>query len=65
MEKKMDKAKKTMIYLDEAVHTAIKEVAWRERVSMAEFIRRALAEYMKGHITAKRAWHSRRKAGAK
>ena len=38
---------KTMIYLDEKVHTRLKYLALDERVSMAELIRRAVDEYLK------------------
>jgi predicted transcriptional regulator len=40
--------KKTMIYLDEDTHTRLKYLALDQRVSMAELIRRAVAEYLKG-----------------
>ena len=43
----MKKAKKTMIYLDETEHKAIKHLALTSGISMAEQIRRALAEFMK------------------
>ena len=38
---------KTMIYLDEKVHTRLKYLALDQRVSMAELIRRAVDEYLK------------------
>jgi predicted transcriptional regulator len=41
--------KKTMIYLDEDTHLRLKYMALDERVSMAELIRRAVADYMKRH----------------
>lgn len=44
----MKKAKKTMIYLDETEHKAIKRVALNSGISMAEQIRRVLADFMKG-----------------
>ena len=64
--KKMENAKATVIYLDEAMHEEVKQRASDAGISMAEFIRVALAHYMgQGRIAAKRAWVSRRKAGAK
>ena len=45
----MKKAKKTMIYLDETEHKAIKYLALTSGISMAEQIRRALAEFMERH----------------
>jgi len=38
---------KTMIYLDQQVHTRLKYLALDKRVSMAELIRRAVDEYLK------------------
>ena len=38
---------KTMIYLDQRVHTRLKYLALDQRVSMAELIRRAVDEYLK------------------
>ncbi len=38
---------KTMIYLDDKVHTRLKYLALDKRVSMAELIRRAVDEYLK------------------
>jgi len=38
---------KSMIYLDEKVHTRLKYLALDQRVSMAELIRRAVDEYLK------------------
>ena len=38
---------KTMIYLDQQVHTRLKYLALDQRVSMAELIRRAVDEYLK------------------
>ena len=38
---------KTMIYLDEKVHSRLKHLATDGRVSMAELIRRAVDEYLK------------------
>jgi hypothetical protein len=43
----MAKIQKTMIYLGEAEHTRLKYLALDERVSMAELIRRAIADYLK------------------
>ncbi len=38
---------KTMIYLDQQVHTRLKYLALDKRVSMAELIRRAVDGYLK------------------
>jgi len=38
---------KSMIYLDERVHEKLRNMAHRQRVSMAELIRRAVDEYLK------------------
>jgi Ribbon-helix-helix protein, copG family len=46
--------KKTMIYLDEVTHMRLKYLALDERVSMAELIRRAVAEYSKTQPNRKR-----------
>ena len=40
---------KTMIYLEEDVHTRLKHLAVDERVSMTELIRRAVDEYLEKH----------------
>ena len=40
------KIMKTMIYLEEDVHTRLKHLAVDERVSMTELIRRAVDEYL-------------------
>jgi predicted HicB family RNase H-like nuclease len=45
--KKMDKAKATMVYLDEAVLDTIKRDALASGISMAEWIREAVAERLK------------------
>jgi predicted DNA-binding ribbon-helix-helix protein len=39
--------RKTMIYLEDAVFERLRRLAFDERVSMAELIRRALDEYLK------------------
>jgi hypothetical protein len=39
--------RKTMIYLEEAVFERLRHLAFDERISMAEIIRRALDEYLK------------------
>jgi hypothetical protein len=43
------KIKKTMIYMDEDEHMRLKYLALDEGISMAELIRRAVAEYLKRH----------------
>jgi len=39
--------KKTLIYLDQKVHTRLRYMALDERISMAELIRRAVDDYLK------------------
>jgi histone H3/H4 len=39
--------RKTMIYLEDAVFERLRRLAFDERISMAEIIRRALDEYLK------------------
>jgi predicted DNA-binding ribbon-helix-helix protein len=39
--------RKTMIYLEDAVFEKLRGLAFDERVSMAELIRRAVDEYLK------------------
>jgi hypothetical protein len=39
--------RKTMIYLGETVFERLRQLAFNERVSMAELIRRAVDEYLK------------------
>jgi hypothetical protein len=39
--------RKTMIYLEEAVYERLRRLAFNERISMAEIIRRALDDYLK------------------
>ena len=46
--------KKTMIYLEEDMQLRLKYLALDERVSMAELIRRAIAEYLKTQPNRKR-----------
>jgi hypothetical protein len=61
--KKMANAKPTMIYLDEVMRAEAKRQAAAKGISMAEFIRYALKQYMgEGRIRSQRAWVSRRKA---
>jgi hypothetical protein len=42
--------RKTMIYLGEAVFERLRRVAYNERISMAEVIRRALDEYLEKRL---------------
>jgi histone H3/H4 len=39
--------RKTMIYLEDAVFERLRRLAFDERISMAEIIRRAVDEYLK------------------
>ena len=39
--------RKTMIYLEDAVYERLRRLAFNERISMAEIIRRALDDYLK------------------
>jgi predicted transcriptional regulator len=43
--------RKTMIYLEDAVFERLRHLAFDERVSMAEIIRRAVDDYLKKHST--------------
>jgi hypothetical protein len=47
--RKMEKAKKTMIYMEEEMHTYLKGLAHSHRVSMAELVRMILTNYMRRH----------------
>jgi hypothetical protein len=41
--------RKTMIYLEEAIYERLRLLAFDERISMAEVIRRALDDYLKNY----------------
>ena len=41
--------RKTMIYLEDAVFERLRRLAFDERISMAEVIRRALDDYLTKH----------------
>jgi predicted DNA-binding ribbon-helix-helix protein len=41
--------RKTMIYLEDTVYERLRRLAFDERISMAELIRRAVDEYLKIH----------------
>jgi hypothetical protein len=41
--------RKTMIYLEEAIYERLRRLAFDERISMAEVIRRALDDYLSKH----------------
>jgi len=41
--------RKTMIYLEDAVFERLRRLAFDERISMAEIIRRALDDYLSKH----------------
>jgi hypothetical protein len=43
--------RKTMIYLEEKMHERLRRLAFDERISMAEVIRRALDDYLKNTAT--------------
>jgi hypothetical protein len=43
--------RKTMIYLEDAVFERLRHLAFDERVSMAEIIRRAVDDYLKKQST--------------
>ena len=40
---------RTMIWLDESIHTRLKHLAVDQRVSLAELIRRAVSDLLKKH----------------
>ena len=42
-------SRKTMIYLEEKVFERVRRLAFDERISMAEIIRRALDDYLKNY----------------
>jgi len=48
------KTMKTMIYLEEEVHSQLRHLAVDERVSMSELIRRAVDEYLSKRGVSKR-----------
>jgi len=48
------KTMKTMIYLEEEVHSQLRHLAVDERVSMSELIRRAVDEYLSRKGVSKR-----------
>ena len=52
--KKMQNAKKTMVYLDEPEHSAMKRISEQTGVPMAHQIRQAVAEYLKRRKAVKR-----------
>jgi len=41
--------RKTMIYLEDAVYERLRRLAFDERISMAEIIRRAVDDYLSRH----------------
>jgi predicted transcriptional regulator len=41
--------RKTMIYLEDAVYERLRRLAFDERISMAEIIRRAVDDYLSKH----------------
>jgi hypothetical protein len=51
--KKMAKARRTMIYLDESELEAAKRFAAASRLSLAELIRQALSAYLKSQAKRK------------
>ena len=48
------KTMKTMIYLEEEVHSQLRHLAVDERASMSELIRRAVDEYLSKRGVSKR-----------
>ncbi len=48
------KTMKTMIYLEEEIHSQLRHLAVDERVSMSELIRRAVDEYLSKRGISKR-----------
>jgi Ribbon-helix-helix protein, copG family len=54
----MKKIKKTMIYMEEAEHWRLRHLALDTGVSMAELIRRAIADYLKRHPRTRKAVRS-------
>ncbi len=48
------KTMKTMIYLEEEVHSQLRHLAVDERVSMSELIRRAVDEFLSKRGVSKR-----------
>ena len=46
--------KKTMIYLEPEMHERLRLLAFDERVSMAELIRRAVTDYLKAHPSSRK-----------
>jgi len=52
--RKMKNAIKTMVYLDEPEHSAMKRFCEQTGVPMAEQIRRAVSEYLKRRKAVKR-----------
>lgn len=53
--KKMENAMKTMVYLDEPEHSALKRISVESGVPMAEQIRRAVARYLKDRPKPRKA----------
>jgi len=51
--RKMENARRTLIYLDQAVHDTVKRRAQNEGVSMADLIRQAVNEYLERHPARK------------
>jgi hypothetical protein len=45
--KKMEKPKKTLLYMEEDMYTYLKGLAYRHRVSVAELVRMVLDNYIK------------------
>ena len=44
---------RTMIWLDQDVHTRLKHIAVERRTTLAELIRQAVAEFLKKHGKSK------------
>jgi len=50
--RKMEEARRTLIYLDQSVYDEVKERAAAAQVSMADLIRQAVNEFLKRHRKA-------------
>ena len=53
--RKMKHAIKTMVYLDESEHNAIKRISEQTGIPMAEQIRRAVSAYLKSSKPTRKA----------
>ena len=51
--RKMENARRTLIYLDHSVHDTVKRRAATAGISMADLIRQAVKEYLQRHPARK------------